>query len=109
MIERREFLGYSLAAVSAGTSASAATADRLSHAVTLGRRVLGEGHLPADPIRIRAELDAGPASVPQLFTRDWSARIAQDFSAQRMIPAAGWSLSRTEACLCALAALELGA
>ena len=108
MIERRDFLGYSLAAVSAGAPASAASDGRLDHAVTLGRRVLGEGHLPADPALLRAELDAGQAPVQALFARDWQARIAGDFGAQRMIPANGWSLSRTEAALCALAALEAG-
>lgn len=109
MIERRAFLGCSLAAMTAGSPAAASAVSPLDHAVTLGRQVLEGGHLPADAALLRVELDAGDIPVDRLFARDWQARIAGDFAAQRVIPAGGWSLSRTEACLCALAALDRGA
>ncbi|MEM8850703.1 MAG: hypothetical protein AAGE03_11805 [Pseudomonadota bacterium] len=107
-LDRRVFLGLTLAAASSGPGL-ASHSDLLISAARIGREVLATGALPADPKALRNRLGGHEASVDALFTEDWHPFIQEDFAAGRTIDTAGWALSRTEAVLCALAALSEGA
>jgi hypothetical protein len=102
---RRGFLALSLATASAGAARSA-PGEAVEGPARIGRVLLAQGTIPRDAAVLRAELGAGRRSALDLFRSDWDGRIRQDFATDRVVSAAGWTLSRTEGVLCALAALE---
>jgi len=98
--------GLTAGAAQAAAALAAPPVRDLDAAARIGRAALAEGALPADAAALRRELDAGAAPVRALFARDWRPAIRSDFAAGRIVRIAGWQLSRTEAGLCALAALD---
>ncbi|MCK0167449.1 hypothetical protein MWU52_07815 [Jannaschia sp. S6380] len=105
-MDRRTFV--TLTAALTATGGAAGAAPRGEAARRIGREILQAGILPADVPALRAELDVGAQPVNDLFGRNWSTRIRADFAAHRVLDLHGWTLSRTEGALCALAALDGG-
>lgn len=92
-LSRRGLLAAALASLAAPGEASPLFRN-LDSALAVGRLRLAQG--PLDP------------ALPPLGRAAAGARIRADFAAGRVLRLDGWVLSRTEAELCARAALLLG-
>lgn len=107
-MNRRSFLAASFGSVALGAPLRAgATAPRaLCDAAEIGRAALRAGVVETDEWSLRLRLGFDPAE-PVAIDRSWRDAIRRDFAAGETVHVEGWILSRTEARLCALAALSL--
>jgi hypothetical protein len=107
-MDRRSFLAASFVALALGAPlrAGAETAHGLRDAAEIGQAVLRAGAVEADERALRRELGFGTAE-PLALDRSFRDAIRRDFAAGETVHVEGWVLSRTEARLCALAALSL--
>lgn len=103
---RRAFLKAAVGSVmGAGAAQAVPVAPAiLEDAVDIGRAVLRTGVVESDAAALRAALGVFDRDIATLFTPHWNARMRRDFATGDTVHVAGWTLSRSEARLCALAA-----
>ncbi|MGR3465070.1 hypothetical protein [Limimaricola sp.] len=108
-MRRRAFLGIAGGGVASVCGARPAGAVPvapavLRDAIALGQALRAQRLVEADPQVLRQALNAGGEDIRDLLTRNWRAEMQRDFAAGQTVYVAGWTLSLTEARLCALAA-----
>ena len=108
-MRRRAFLGIAGGGVAnvcgARTVGAAPVAPHvLQDAVAIGETLRAARIVEADLPSLRQALNAGNEDIRDLFARNWRVDMRRDFATGETVYVAGWTLSMTEARLCALAA-----
>lgn len=108
-IQRRAFLGIACGGIAgvcgAQTVGAAPVASPvLLDAIAVGQELRAVRLVEEEPQALRQALNTGSEDIRDLISRNWRADMQHDFATGQTVYVAGWTLSMTEARLCALAA-----